>query len=305
MNMPRECKDYTGLRFGKWTIIERDLTQKRPCKIIAKCDCGTVKSCHLQNLTRGFSTQCMTCQALQRSMHMIGNKYNHITVLSIEKVNNEVAAKIRCDCGKVRFLEPYRILNGAYKSCGYCKFSNEKRCSFIHKIGDKIGLLTILDIRKRSIYFCKCDCGNLIETRSQIFSYKVPSCGCYWENIRIEKAKKYIGLSWGKLKVIKFLGMKGDLKKTRAHYLLKCKCGNTLEKSVGHMFDIRSCGCLHKENILKGNESPSAKTNKIEVATVRELFKTGVYSRKDLSEMTGISYSHLCSILKNKSWHDV
>ncbi len=303
--MPWKGKDYTGLRFGKWTIIERDLMQKRPYKVIAKCDCGTVKSNYLQNLTRGLSTQCMTCQALQRSMHMIGNKYNHITVLSIEKVNNAFAAKIRCDCGKVRFLEPSRVLRGVYKSCGYCKFSKGKKCSFIHKIGDKIGLLTILDIKENSIYSFKCDCGNLLQARSYILKNKVPSCGCYWENIRIEKAKKYIGLSWGNLKIIKFLGMKGDLKKTRAHYLLKCKCGNTLEKSVGHMLGIRSCGCLHKENILKGNECPNAKTNKTEVATVRELFKTGFYSRKDLSEMTGINYANLCSILKNKSWRNV
>ena len=88
----------------------------------------------------------------------------------------------------------------------------------------------------------------------------------------------------------------------RAHYLLKCQCGTELIKSIGHIFDIRSCGCLHKESVPKGENNFFSKNSDSTVLGCIELFNSGLYSRKEISEILEISYATCCKILKRKSW---
>lgn len=294
-------KNHIGQSYGNWTVLKR--VQMRPAKYECVCDCGTISQIPLTNLTRGYSSKCRICQAKGRSQHMIGKKYNHILVLDIEKVENKVKAKIKCDCGNTRYLSPSLINKGVYKSCGECHLSKKRKnikILSLVKIGNKHGMITIIDRIDKNNFKIKCDCGNEKIIKYYQLQNKMPSCGCYWKNKKIQNAISYIGLKWGYLKIIDFLGMKGADKKTRAHYLLKCKCGNKLERDVGHMFDIRSCGCLQKEMVLKGENHPHSKLRNCETLTARELFKSGIYTRKDLSNMLGISYDHICRIVKNE-----
>jgi len=241
MNMPWKSKDYIGNKFGKWTVLERD-GFTRPAKYLCKCDCGNTKSIWIGNLTRGLSTQCTDCQCKSKSSDLVGRKYNHIEILSIEKIDGKVKAKVRCDCGNERYLEPGRIKNGCYISCGKCNLANRKRKHLhrIGKIGETYGMLTIIDSIDEKTFLSKCSCGNEKIVKTHHLQTRFPSCGCYWKNKRIDNAKRYINLKWGDLKVKKFLGMQGKDGKTRAHYLLKCKCGNEIIKEIGDMFAIRS-----------------------------------------------------------------
>lgn len=303
--MPWIAKDRIGMQFGSWTIKERDLSKKRPTRYICICSCGEEHSLLFENIRRGASTQCMKCSALSRSEHMVGNKYFHLTVLSNEKIKGKAKLKCLCDCGNIKYFSAGDIKDDTshYTTCGECDLF--KKAKFRTKIGTKIGLLTIHSKIDQNTYLAKCDCGNEKAVKSHHMQVKVPSCGCYWRKIKEEKAKKNIGLKWGRLKVIEFIGMKGEKSKTRAHYLIKCKCGNLIEKEVGDMFAISSCGCLQKDSVVKGSQNHLAKTNEIEVETIRKLFQSGHYTRKELSEMIGVTYVHLCQLLKKISWKHV
>jgi hypothetical protein len=313
--MVRKNKDYVGQKFGKWTILKRDLTKKRPYKVIARCECGAENSIYIENLKRGLSTQCTICQSLSNSSNksndLINKKFEHIKVLSLEKHEGKVKAKVKCDCGNIAWLSPFSIRNQTYISCGKCNLGyreNERRRKnakhYCNKIGEKFGYLTIISYEE-NIFTCKCDCGNEIKAKIYHLTTQYPSCGCYWKNKRIERAKKLIGLTRGRLRIIEFLGMKGPPKKTRAHYLLRCKCGNLIEKEVGQINSVFSCGCLQKDSVLKGEDNPNAILKNIEVASLRELFKSGLYNRKEISGMFDISLQCVCSILKNKIYKDI
>ncbi len=88
--MPWIGEDHSGMVFGNWTVLQRDLSCKRPKKYFCRCKCGNIHSKLIQNLKRRLSTQCIVCAALSYSHEMIGKKYNFLTVMAIEKINNKV-----------------------------------------------------------------------------------------------------------------------------------------------------------------------------------------------------------------------
>lgn len=49
--------DMTGMRFGKWTVLERDPAKKKGMWV-CRCDCGTVKLVSRRHLKDGGSVSC-------------------------------------------------------------------------------------------------------------------------------------------------------------------------------------------------------------------------------------------------------
>jgi hypothetical protein len=68
-------------------------------------------------------------------------------------------------------------------------------------------------------------------------------------NLAKSKIKNIIGYTFGRLKVISFVGIKNH----KAYYKCKCDCGN--EKIICGIYlrngDTKSCGCLKRENESK------------------------------------------------------
>ena len=58
----------------------------------------------------------------------IGQKFNRLTVIAFERLHYKHGTHInwivRCDCGTLKSVAPYRILNGNTKSCGCLKSEN-------------------------------------------------------------------------------------------------------------------------------------------------------------------------------------
>lgn len=152
--------------------------------------------------------------------------------------------------------------NEALKKAGFN--SNINPPKILH-IGDKIGLLTIVDIEKiknRKYFVCKCQCGNTTTVRGDSLTKSNPttSCGC----LAKETAFKRIDLTnkrTGRLTVIKKVA---DSKNCREElWLCKCDCGNEIillkEQLYGCVQPVKSCGCGLNEsrikNALKANET--------------------------------------------------
>jgi hypothetical protein len=299
--------DLSGKRFGNWTVLERDLSTKRPVKYFCKCDCEEVFSIHSENLKRNLSKQCRKCVDLSRSKNLIGMRFGFVRVTSVEKHKNIAKAKITCDCGRERFISPGKLKSGIYKSCGLCNL-NRKKKKHVNKyfnIGSKFGYLEIIERIDSKTMKARCECGNEKKVKIHHLQTKHPSCGCYWKNKRIEKAKRLVGIKIGYLKVLSFLGMTGKINKNRANYLLKCKCGVKFERSISYLFGSNSCGCLQKEKSPKGSINSNSILKEFEVTSMRELFKSGYYNKRELSKMFNISESTCGNIINKKTWKHI
>lgn len=54
--------DLSGQRYGKLTVIERDLGAGNPVRFLCRCDCGNTKSIQSVVLRRGDARSCGTCK---------------------------------------------------------------------------------------------------------------------------------------------------------------------------------------------------------------------------------------------------
>ena len=102
---------------------------------------------------------------------LTGQKFNMLTVIErAPNVGHNTAWYCRCDCGKITKVSTTSLKKGLVKSCG---------CASNHNVdltGKRFGRLTVvkklLSQNNRSVWLCKCDCGNETEakrTKRQIF----------------------------------------------------------------------------------------------------------------------------------------
>ena len=79
--------DLTGQKFGRWTVLERDLSKKGTAYWICECECGTKKSVCGSSLRGGVSSSCGCFKAENsrtnngKFIDETGNKYGKLTVL--------------------------------------------------------------------------------------------------------------------------------------------------------------------------------------------------------------------------------
>lgn len=111
------------------------------------------------------------------------------------------------------------------------------------KVGKSYGDITVLEYLGNLTYKCKCKCGNILNIKTSSLRedkkgiYRCKECQ---DKKRKEKLNgKKIGIKYGKLTVIEYLGNK--------NYLCKCDCG---KECVVKTYDLRqnkkgakSCGC--------------------------------------------------------------
>lgn len=115
-----------------------------------------------------------------------GMQFGKITAIS--HVDTDRFGKTRwsciCECGSLKIISSYHLVSGKTKSCG-CLRTEEFRSDII---GMKFGCLTVVDYsgtdtRRKSVFECFCDCGNVINMRrNALLSGNTKSCGC--RNIR-------------------------------------------------------------------------------------------------------------------------
>lgn len=121
-----------------------------------------------------------------------GDKFNSLTVLSrVGSRSGKSLWNCQCDCGNLSQVMSTALVRGSTKSCG-C-LVGRKRIA----IGQRFGRLVTLERRTarrgKTIYLCRCDCGNVSEHRSSnLNNGTTTSCGCY-RNERVSQAKRIHG----------------------------------------------------------------------------------------------------------------
>lgn len=115
--------------------------------------------------------------------------------------------------------------------------------------GTKHNMLKILKRKRenrRTLYYCKCDCGVEKWMRADILK-NAKSCGCLSKGTEF-KSKNIVGNTYGRLTVIESTS-KRDINGA-VLWKCECTCGKLAYASVSNLKKgaVRSCGCLRTEN---------------------------------------------------------
>lgn len=256
--------DLTGQRFGKLLVVERDLFAPNTGKgasWICKCDCGNTVSVLSGRLKSGQTRSCGCLRyenTTQITENLAGKRFGLWTVQNRDpNINGKGAFYVcLCDCGTVRSISAYTLINGLSKSCG-CRKSYPKE----DLSGRRFGKLTVIGIDESKhgrglFWLCKCECGNTKSYRSNTLkSGMVKSCGCLSRSQSSERNFIDItGRRFGRLIVLTIDHKEQDSAGNTAYFWrCRCDCGNEIvvQGDVLKRGDTKSCGCLQAEQSAK------------------------------------------------------
>ncbi len=196
---------------------------------------------------------------MSKLIDLTGKRFGRWTVL--KRVDNSKYGQprwlCRCDCGKERAVNAYRLRNGDAQSCG-CQGREAIRDKTDERYevmtGERFGFLVVIGYAGRSkptkthpsgmpLLKCRCDCGKtLIAFANNIKRVTTKSCGCMAGELGGQKRRKDLtGQKFGKLTAVKFTGSN----KYGYQWLCECECGNSKIVSIARLHSGRTtdCGC--------------------------------------------------------------
>ena len=173
--------------------------------------------------------------------NFIGKQFGKLTIIKQE--GSVVEAKCNCDSNIIWRGYISILKKGNTKSCGHCKNP---------KIGDKFGILTIIEILKNNSAGCKvkaqCECGRIwIGYPCHLRNHNNNSCGkCkYREKITGKTHSIDItGQRFGKLIALERINHSDKLSKTNDNiWSCQCDCGTYIETKTTFLLkgDTKSC----------------------------------------------------------------
>lgn len=268
-------KELEGKKFGKLTVIDFNLEKSQALRMSVwncKCDCGNTTTIQRQHLLSGKRQDCGRCI---ESLTKPGTKFGKLTVinqdLELSKARNKAMMHCKCDCGKDYYCSRSDLINGKRTECLDCVGSPKRDTEDI--TGRKFGKLRAIKYdpdrskaMKKTVWECKCDCGNTIYTTiSNLKGGISTSCGCQRkETIQNEYKINMIDKRFGRLVVKsenieaskKIQDSNGNIKSTIPYYNCDCDCGNTITVPGSGLREgsITSCGQCYKHEDLTGQE---------------------------------------------------
>lgn len=116
--------DMTGKQFGEWTVLERDLVNRR--NWLCRCSCGTERSVDGVNLRKGLSTSCnhkrienWRAKCDEERSQLVGEAFGLLTVTrTYQNAGDEGMAHCRCACGNMTSKRVTVLVRGEAVSCG-------------------------------------------------------------------------------------------------------------------------------------------------------------------------------------------
>ncbi len=111
----KPCSDLSvGDRFGRWVVVGEPFKVKKGYKKVpVKCDCGITRDVYINNLQKGRTTSCGSCNAIQ-----LGDIFGRLTVIELFAEQGRRKARVRCDCGTEKIVVAYALRSGDTRSCG-------------------------------------------------------------------------------------------------------------------------------------------------------------------------------------------
>ena len=186
-------QDLSGMKFGKLTVVEKDLERSKKSATYWKCqcECGNITSVFSGNLKSGKTTTCGcgTSKAVKDRHEKfrednIGKRFGRLIILSYDEENSKDGrAKYicQCDCGNIKTIKWENLQKGDTTSCGCYSLECAKERNKIDLTNRKFGKLIAIRRSERDNHkwVCKCECGGVTEvSTAKLTSGHTISCGC-------------------------------------------------------------------------------------------------------------------------------
>lgn len=176
-----------GQKFGKLTIIDFTTVERGRQKCVCKCECGNTTLAFFNELNNGHkkSCGCLKTNAIEKYKYLIGQKINKWMILDIKHTGKICKAICKCECGTIKEINIYNLLNNSSKDCGCSrkKMLSDTRTKDLTM--QRFGKLVAVELLEQSnkfnrrLYRCKCDCGNEVIVPSiNLINGHTNSCGC-------------------------------------------------------------------------------------------------------------------------------
>ena len=152
-----------------------------------KCDCGNSVLVRESKIINGtaISCGCTRIDIMEKYGYIIGQKINKWTVLQLYRDNKKVMAVCMCECGTIKYVDMYNVINNLSKDYGCGRKQMLRETKTKNLVGEKFGKLTVIELLEdsnkfnRRLYNCQCDCGNtIILPSASLISGHTHSCGC-------------------------------------------------------------------------------------------------------------------------------
>lgn len=210
--------------------------------------------CILNSFIHAFCAVALIGEKSMKRVDITGMRSGIVTAIEQTDLKRKGSYlwKCQCDCGRVLFLEPYKISMHKITSCGCQKNKDKIKDITGQKFGKLTAVYPLKEIKGSSyVWHCKCECGNEIDVRlSSLTSGNTNSCGCQRREKLKGKAKDISGKQFGLLTAIA-----PTEKRENGSVVWKCSCdcGNTIEVPLIRLTsgNVKSCGCLKKRIIEK------------------------------------------------------
>lgn len=176
-----------GQKFNNLTVIGIQKDKWNRNRYLCQCDCGNQVLADKSGLISGRqkSCGCLRVNPIEKYSYLIGQKINKWTVLDIKNDRRNCDAICMCECGTIKEVNVYNLINNKTKDCGCGRKEILTETRSKNLVGMRFGKLVAEELLPESNKFhrrqykCKCDCGNeTIVPSNSLLSGQTHSCGC-------------------------------------------------------------------------------------------------------------------------------
>ncbi len=124
------AEEMIGMKFGNYTITEKDGYRGKNLYMRCRCDCGSEKSLGIGSLRNGTITSC----GCKKIVKMIGKRFGKLEVLEfLGSVNKKRKFLCKCDCSREIIVAGGDLRGGLQISCGCSKKERIAKFGFASK----------------------------------------------------------------------------------------------------------------------------------------------------------------------------
>lgn len=195
MEIPKNAKDLTGLRFGRLVAVE-PLGSKPGKGVIwrCQCDCGGSKDVPSSGLLAQKTRSCGCIrQELRAKQDIAGKRFGRLVAVEFRYYNEDHDAcwLFRCDCGNEKIMPAAHVKWCRVRSCGCLKTEHIEQLRRLDITGQRYGRLTAIrptadhDAAGSIIWECECECGTKVNySVNRLSRGNTLSCGCLYRESR-------------------------------------------------------------------------------------------------------------------------
>jgi len=261
--------DYINKKFNHLTVLSQ-IKKKGIWYFVCRCDCGCEKTIQAPAVKFGHTKTCglkgciyfkKSYEGRKQPIDCVGQKFNHLMVLSQQKKNDKWYALCRCDCGREKKILAGEVRRGKQKTCGEfsCEYRKKLLAQYYAKkikdcVGKKYNALEVISHYMKAaqeFFLCRCDCGQ----EREFYAWDVrggyrKTCG---KQACVSKIRDYLYMntdfSGRKFNRLTIVSQYRDSKKKITYFHCVCDCGTKITANACTILhdQSKSCGCLQKE----------------------------------------------------------